>query len=133
MQIRVYYEDTDVGGVVFYANYLKFCERARSEAFFQKGLSPILDDGHFVVKDLQATYHSSAKLGDILHVNSSLIELKKVSFRLHQEVYRNENKLFEMDITLVFVDFEGKIKRMTAKDFEILQSLFSSVADEISV
>lgn len=132
MKIRVYYEDTDVGGVVFYANYLKYCERARSEAFFQKGFSPILDDGHFVVKDLQAVYHSSAKLGDILHVSSVLVEIKKVSFKLHQEVYRNDSKLFEMDITLVCVDFEGKIKKMTAKDLDLLQSLFLPVADEIT-
>ena len=125
MHWRVYYEDTDVGGVVFYANYLKFCERARSEAFFQRGLSPVLDNGHFVVKNLNATYRSSAKLGDILHVRTSLMELKKVSFRLHQEVYRDEEKLFEMEITLAFVDFNGKIKKLESENLELIDSLFN--------
>ena len=124
MQIRVYYEDTDVGGVVFYANYLKFCERARSEAFFEKGLSPVLENGHFVVKDLNASYLSSAKLGDLLHVKSFLVEVKKVSFKLHQEVYRGDEKIFEMDITLVFIDFSGKVKRFDSKNLELLHSLF---------
>ena len=116
MQLRVYYEDTDVGGVVFYANYLKFCERARSEAFFEKGLSPVLENGHFVVKDLNASYLSSAKLGDLLHVKSFLVEVKKLSFKLHQEVYRGDEKIFEMDITLVFIDFSGKVKRFDSKN-----------------
>lgn len=124
MKIRVYYEDTDVGGVVFYANYLNFCERARSEAFFERGLSPVLENGHFVVKNLTASYHSSAKLGDLLHVKTSLLELKKVSFKLHQEVYRDEEKLFEMEITLAFVDFNGKIKKLEHKDLDMIRSLF---------
>ena len=124
MKIRVYYEDTDVGGVVFYANYFKFCERARSEAFFERGLSPVMQNGHFVVKELTASYNSSAKLGDILHVKTSLVELKKVSFKLHQEVYRDEEKLFEMDITLAFVDFNGKIKRLEPQNIEVLNLLF---------
>lgn len=124
MKIRVYYEDTDVGGVVFYANYLKFCERARSEAFFERGLSPVMQNGHFVVKELTASYNSSAKLGDILHVKTSLVELKKVSFKLHQEVYREEEKLFEMDITLAFVDFNGKIKKLEPQYIEVLNLLF---------
>ena len=125
MQIRVYYEDTDVGGVVFYANYLKYCERARSEVFFQKGLLPILEDGHFVVKELQASYHSSAKLGDLLHVKSSLVEVKNASFKLHQAVFREEEKIFEMDIILVFIDFNGKVKKFEAKNLDLLHSLFT--------
>ena len=125
MQIRVYYEDTDVGGVVFYANYLKYCERARSELFFQKGLSPILEDGHFVVKELQASYHSSAKLGDLLHVKSSLMEVKNASFKLHQAVFREKEKIFEMDITLVFIDFNGKVKKFEVKNLDLLHSLFT--------
>jgi acyl-CoA thioester hydrolase len=126
MKLRVYYEDTDIGGVVFYANYLKYCERARSEVFFQRGLMPVLEDGHFVVKDLQASYNSSAKLGDLLHVNTQLLQLKKVSFQLHQEVFREEEKLFEMDITLVYVDFNGKVKKMSDKESDLLYSLFAT-------
>ncbi|MDD2357964.1 MAG: YbgC/FadM family acyl-CoA thioesterase [Thiovulaceae bacterium] len=125
MEIRVYYEDTDVGGVVFYANYLKFCERARSEAFFQRGLTPILENGHFVVKELNASYHASAKLGDLLHVRTSLVEVKKVSFKLHQSVCKDKEKIFEMDITLVFIDFNGKVKKFEPVNLELLYSLFT--------
>ncbi|MBU0632577.1 YbgC/FadM family acyl-CoA thioesterase [bacterium] len=124
MKIRVYYEDTDVGGVVYHSNYLNFCERARSEAFFERGLSPVMQNGHFVVKNIEASYNISAKLGDLLHVTTSLIELKKVSFVLHQEVLRDEEKLFEMDLTLVFVDFEGKIKKLEPQNLEVLSLLF---------
>ncbi|MGE4457522.1 MAG: hotdog domain-containing protein, partial [Arcobacteraceae bacterium] len=53
MQIRVYYEDTDTGGVVYHSNYLNFCERARSEAFFRLGMSPELSSGHFVAKRIE--------------------------------------------------------------------------------
>ncbi len=124
MKIQVYYEDTDVGGVVYHANYLKFCERARSQAFFDKGLSPILQNGHFVVKNIDASYNSSAKLGDLLHVKTSLVELKKVSFKLRQDVYRGEEKLFEMEITLAFVDFKGKLKKLEPQNIEVLNLLF---------
>lgn len=124
MEIRVYYEDTDVGGVVYHSNYLNFCERARSEAFFSRGLSPVMQNGHFVVKDIHASYNSPAKLGDILHVRTSLVELKKVSFKLRQEVYRDEERLFEMEITLAFVDFNGKIKKLEPQNLEVLNLLF---------
>lgn len=125
MQIRVYYEDTDIGGVIYYANYLKFCERARSEAFFQRGLIPILENGHFVVKNLSASYLASAKLGDLLHVSTSLVEVKNVSFKLHQSVFRDKEKIFEMDITLVFIDFNGKVKKFEPENLDLLHSLFA--------
>ena len=73
VKIRVYYEDTDAGGVVYHANYLKFCERARSELFFERGLSPAIDGGHFVVSQIEASFHSPAKLGDTLIVKNSII------------------------------------------------------------
>ncbi|MGD9625492.1 MAG: acyl-CoA thioesterase, partial [Arcobacter sp.] len=52
MKLRVYYEDTDAGGIVYHSNYLNFCERARSDVFFQKGFSPVLEGGHFVAKKI---------------------------------------------------------------------------------
>ncbi len=126
MRIRVYYEDTDLGGVVYYANYLKFCERARSELFFQRGLLPYNDDGHFFVKDLHATYIQSAKFADILEISTRLVQMKAASFLLHQEVWKEEQKLFEMDITLVHVDFEGKIKKLSAEEKALISEIFSS-------
>jgi acyl-CoA thioester hydrolase len=125
MEIRVYYEDTDVGGVVYYANYLKFCERARSEAFFQKGISPFSQDGHFFVKNLKANYKSSAKLGDILEVTAKIIEIKTASFVLFQEVLKDGKKLFEMEITLVSVDKDGKVKKISPKQKQLIEEFFS--------
>jgi len=103
MQVRVYYEDTDIGGVVYYANYLKFCERARSEIFFERGLSPIGESGAFVVKSLSAEYLKSAVFGDELQITTKVIEKKGASISLLQEVFRGEEKLFCMNIRLAFV------------------------------
>lgn len=96
----VYYEDTDAGGVVYHSKYLNFCERARSELFFAKGQTPMQEGYHFVVKELNARYFAPARLGDRLHVTSSLIERKKASLRMLQEIFCGERKLFEMELTL---------------------------------
>jgi acyl-CoA thioester hydrolase len=106
VQVRVYYEDTDVGGVVYYANYLKFCERARSEIFFQNGLSPVFDGCHFVVKAIEANYIKSAKFGDVLDIKTTLIEKKSASIKLLQEVYKGDEKIFDMSVVLVFLKGE---------------------------
>jgi acyl-CoA thioester hydrolase len=103
VKIRVYYEDTDCGGVVYYANYLNFCERARSELFFQKGLSPHKNDEFFVVKSVQADYIKSAVFGDILEVKTKLVERKAASIVMYQEVFRDEELLFKATIKLAFL------------------------------
>ncbi len=130
MKIRVYYEDTDVGGVVYHANYLKFCERARSEAFFQKGLLPHNEQGHFFVKDLYAKFIKSAKLGDILEVTSKLIEMRAASFKLHQEVLLDRKKLFEADITIVHVDHNAQIKKLSEQQKGFLLKLFNEASPQ---
>ena len=101
MKIRVYYEDTDLGGVVYHSKYLNFCERARSELFFKKGKSPVYEGHHFVVKNLEANYYQPALLGDELKVETEVEELKKVSVKLRQIIYKRERKIFELSITLV--------------------------------
>lgn len=111
MQIRVYYDDTDAGGVVYHANYLKFCERARSELFFTHGKSPSIDGGHFVVKHIDAEFLKSARLGDLLDIQTTLIELKNASLHVKHTIYLDETKLFEMTSQLVFVK-EGKITKI---------------------
>ena len=124
MQIRVYYEDTDTGGVVYHANYLKFCERARSEAFYVKGLTPELEDGHFVARKLTADYVTSAKLGDILEVKSRLVSMKGASFVVKQDIYRDEKIIFSLEISLVYISFEGKPKKIDVVTRDLLYSLF---------
>ncbi len=122
MQVRVYYEDTDAGGIVYHTNYLKYCERARSEMFFQKGRLPIVDGGHFVVKNLEAEFISSAHFADELTVVSKLLELNNASFTMLQEIYRDEEKLFIMRCTIVYVK-EGKLGRLDKKKKELLKEL----------
>ena len=124
MQIRVYYEDTDTGGVVYHSNYLNFCERARSDAFFQKGMKPVLNDGHFVAKKIIANYILSAKLGDLLEVKTKLLSMKAASFILRQTIYKDTKKIFELDITLAYISFEGKPQKIDEVTKETILSLF---------
>ncbi|MCW1360201.1 YbgC/FadM family acyl-CoA thioesterase [Campylobacter sp. US33a] len=104
MQIRVYYEDTDAGGVVYHSNYLKFCERARSEIFFSKNVD-IFDasKGHFLLVKANCNFLKPAKLGDILEIKTKLLELKKASLVISQEIFRKEEKLFSADFVLAFI------------------------------
>ncbi|MEA2098682.1 MAG: YbgC/FadM family acyl-CoA thioesterase [Campylobacterota bacterium] len=124
MKIQIYYEDTDMGGVVYHSNYLNFCERARSDVFFKKGLTPVLENGHFVARKLTADYFSSAKLGEIIDVKSELIEMKNASFIIKQTIYKDDLKIFEMGITLAYISFEGRAKKIDAQTRELLLSLF---------
>ncbi len=124
MKIRVYYEDTDTGGVVYHSNYLNFCERARSDTFFKKGLTPVLESGHFVARKVVANYFWSAKLGDLLEVKSELLKMKAVSFILKQSIYKDEKKLFELEITLAYISFEGKPQKIDPQTKELILSLF---------
>jgi acyl-CoA thioester hydrolase len=124
MSIRVYYEDTDTGGVVYHSNYLNFCERARSDAFFKKGLTPVTDNGHFVAKKIEADYIAPAKLGDELEVSVELLEMKAASFKLLQTITLNEKKIFELKIVLAYINFEGRPQKIDPKTKELLLSLF---------
>jgi len=112
MEIRVYYEDTDLSGVVYHANYLSFCERARSELFFKNGASPILKEGHFVARSIQAEYLRPARFADLLHVKSSPLGFQGASFTLLQEIFKENEKLFSMQIKLVFLNHDGRPIRM---------------------
>lgn len=103
MKIQVYYEDTDIGGVVYHSNYFNFCERARSELFFKKGLSPHNGDEFFVVKKLEANYIKPARFADVLDIKTKLIHKKNTSLELEQDIYRENEHLFNMRVTVVFL------------------------------
>jgi len=124
MHIRVYYEDTDIGGVVYHSNYLNFCERARSQIFFDAGRSPIGESGHFVAKHLTADYRKSGYFGDILEVKTVLKGIKKASFTLLQTIYRGEDILFVMEIQLVHLSHEGKMVAIPHDEREFLSGVF---------
>ena len=119
MQIRVYYEDTDLGGIVYHANYLKFCERARSELFFEKGLVPLDGDSSFVVTKMEIDFLGSAKLADILTVTTKVLEKKKVSIILLQEIYKDEKKIFGAIIKLAYLN-NGKPIQILQEQLNIL-------------
>lgn len=119
MQVRVYYEDTDVGAVVYYANYLKFCERARSDLFFKKGLSPHNENEFFVVKRVEADYIKSAVFGDMLEVTCKLIEKKAASVVMYQEVLRDGEVLFKGEFKLAYLK-DYKPSKIPKELFEVL-------------
>ena len=91
LDCRVYFEDTDAGGIVYYVNYLKFMERARTERLRSLGFaqSQLAEEGLlFVVHSVSARYHAPAKLDDALHVSAQVIELNRASLRFGQQVRR---------------------------------------------
>jgi len=125
MKIRVYYEDTDAGGIVYHANYIKYCERARSEHFFAQGVMP--GDGEksgFVVRNITAAFLATAKLGDMLEVKTTIKTIKNSSVVLRQEVYRDTVCLFGMDVVLVYIE-AGKPRRIP-EHFKTLFEGFSA-------
>jgi len=126
VKIRVYYEDTDTGGVVYHSNYINFCERARSEAFFKKGITPELAGGHFVARKLEADFFLSAKLGDELDVETELIQMRAASFKLLQVIYRGNKKIFELSITLAYITFNGKPQKIEVDTKKLILSLFEN-------
>ena len=111
-KIKVYYEDTDSGGVVYYANYLKFLERARTEALYSIGYSnkKVKDDFEsiIVVKACNIDYKKSAYLEDELTVRSFVKSITKTSFFMNQIISRDKEVVVEAQVHLVFVNIKGK-------------------------
>ena len=122
MQIRVYYEDTDLGGIVYHTNYIKYCERARSEVFFKQGIMPTLSkESGFVVRNINANFMATSTLGDMLNVSTEILTMKSSSIVLLQEVWREEVKLFSMEVVLVYIN-EGKPSRIP----EVFRDIFKT-------
>ena len=114
--VKVYYEDTDSGGVVYYANYLKFTERARTNMIQELGfkLNQLKDDYDclFIVKKVNCEYLQSTKLEDILEVHSKIIQVKNASFELEQNISRDGKIIFQSNIIMVCVNTKGKPKKI---------------------
>ena len=110
--IKVYYEDTDAGGVVYYANYLKYLERARTEALIKIGLSNLKIRDNFnaliIVKSCNIDYKKSAYLEDELNIKSYILSLTKTSFIMSQNIIKNKLVIVEAKIHLVFVNEKAK-------------------------
>ena len=111
-KLKVYYEDTDSGGVVYYANYLKFLERARTEALYSIGYSnkKVKDDfdSLIIVKACNIEYKKSAHLEEELNIRSFVKSITKTSFFMNQIITRDNDTIVEAQVHLVFVDQKGK-------------------------
>ena len=116
-KVRIYYEDTDAGGVVFYANYFKFTERARTELIYEKLKLKHIElkekfDVIFVVKSLSSKYIAPAKFEDDLIVVSKIIEKSPVRLVLEQNIEKGKKLIFTSKIELAVVSSKGKITKL---------------------
>ena len=127
-KLKVYYEDTDAGGVVYYANYLKFLERARTEALVTLGFNnkKIKQDfgAQILVKSCNIEYKISAHLEDELSIRSFVKSITKTSFFMNQFITRGEDQIVEAKIHLVFVNKDGKPMRIPDSLFQDFRPYF---------
>ena len=106
-QLRVYIEDTDAGGIVYYVNYLKFMERARTEFMRSLGYGTgyiFSSDLMFVVRDVAVTYNLPARLDDELEVTASVVQVRGAALVFQQTVRRRDELLAQGDVTVACVD-----------------------------
>lgn len=112
---RVYFEDTDAGGIVYYVNYLKFMERARTELVRSLGFDQVAlqrENTIFVVHSVSARYHAPAQLDDELVVTADVLELKRASIRFAQQVRRGDKLLCEGEVLVACVSADRYKPRM---------------------
>jgi len=122
LPVRIYYEDTDFSGFVYHANYLKFCERARSDWLRLLGLHhhELMRAGDassgmalgFVVRRLQADFFRPAIIDDVLEVLTVATAMSGARLELEQTIYRGDERLFELQVTVAIVDGNGRPRRL---------------------
>lgn len=115
--VRVYYEDTDMAGIVYYANYLKFIERARSTLVLEVGIDQVAmreQELVFAIKKVNADYIGSAKLNDDLTVETTLSEVTGAKIVFRQNVFRDSQMIFSALVTVVCITTPGEITRFPA-------------------
>ncbi|MCC5971559.1 MAG: tol-pal system-associated acyl-CoA thioesterase [Pararhodobacter sp.] len=119
MQIRVYYEDTDLAGIVYYANYLKFIERARSEWVRELEVDQAAlhrkTGAVFAVRRVEADYLAPACFDDVIEVRSVPVAVSPARLTLRQEVFRAETRLFTALVTLVCLNSAGRPQRLPSR------------------
>ncbi|MEP1611004.1 MAG: tol-pal system-associated acyl-CoA thioesterase [Roseobacter sp.] len=116
--IRVYYEDTDMAGIVYYANYLRYIERARSDWVREIGIDQLEMKAAgvvFAVRRVEADYVIPARFDEVLDVRTSMIKLTPARMVMKQEIYREKALIFTADVTLVCIAAGGKPARLPAK------------------
>jgi acyl-CoA thioester hydrolase len=130
--IRVYWEDTDAGGIVYHSNYIKFAERARTEVLRTTGInqSELADEGRgyaFAVRHLEVDFLKPARLDDLLQVETMVDPLGGASWQMHQVIRRLDGgtELVRLDVKLAFIRLDGKPARIPADLKNSLQALVS--------
>ncbi|MEA3009730.1 MAG: acyl-CoA thioester hydrolase [Sphingomonadales bacterium] len=125
--LRVYFEDTDVAGIVYYANYLRFSERARSDMLRQIGIDQRAaleaGEGVYVVAEAGIKYRAPAKLADELVVVTEIDEVRAASVLIHQRVMRGDELLAEVRVTAAFLTPEGRPRRHPRAWVEMFERL----------
>lgn len=116
LTLRVYYEDTDLAGIVYYANYLKFIERGRSEFVRARGIDQVVLKAEqgivFAVRRVEADYLSPARFDDLLAVGTMITDLKGASIMMDQSITRDEVILFRAKVVLVCLNSAGRAQRI---------------------
>jgi acyl-CoA thioester hydrolase len=114
IKVKIYYEDTDAGGVVYYANYLRFMERARTEFLAEHGvnIAELHNEGlFFVVVHVDITYKKPARLGEIIDVTTEVIELKRASMTIRNCICKDDFVMVDALLTFACIDRDGKPRR----------------------
>ena len=126
-KVKVHYEDTDAAGIVYYANYLKYLERARTELLITKGLSNNILKKKFnillVVKSCNIDFIKPAYLEDNLHIETSIDKISKVQIFLSQKIFKNNVIILNGIIRIAIVSADGKVCRLPK---ELLSLLITS-------
>lgn len=116
LPVRIYYEDTDLAGIVYHANYLRYAERARTEmvrslGFDATGLKK--SDGiYFVVRHCDINFMAPAKVDDVLEVNCSVLKFPATNILVQQDIYCEGKKITEMQLHLVCMNEQGKVAKI---------------------
>ena len=122
LPVRVYYEDTDFSGAVYHANYLKFCERGRSDYLRLLGIHHhLLDDMVFVVQRMVCDFLKPARIDDLLEVETRFVEQVGARFEISQRVKRATDSLFTAQVTAALVDGRGRPKRLPKEMAAVLK------------
>jgi acyl-CoA thioester hydrolase len=125
--LSVYFEDTDAYGIVYYANYLKYMERARSDMIRAVGVDQVDElrrsGSAYAVVEVDIRYKRPGRLGDDLHVISTIDQVRASSVRIHQRVMRGEEQLTDARVTAAFLDGEGRPQRQPKDWVEKFQAI----------
>lgn len=127
--VKIYYEDTDAAGVVYYANYLRYMERARTELLAERGID--VSAYHrmgmlFAVVDVEVHYKKPAVLGDVVDVRTEIEEMTYATITLAHRIFRSDILLVEARVRLACINGEGKPQRLPAEFTSLLARSASS-------